>query len=339
MKRITFLIGNGFDINVGLNTRYSDFYKYYLKHNPDDMLAKSIEANYEFWSDLEVGLGRFTSRISSDKEEEFWESEDLLENSLADYLETQMERIQISEAMKTEIAEKIKKSLLQFYSDFPKEQKKILDSVIGSVGDAIVYSFITFNYTDALDRCLQLTKEQFPKQIGSHRTNSRVVYEHSLGNVMHIHGTIYEELILGVNDVEQIGNEEFSKNQFYRQCLIKAEANKRFGQYKIEDSRSIIDTSVIICVFGMSIGATDKMWWEYICKWLMKSDNHRLIIFERIWGGAKRITKRQLFLSQNQVLNRLKTNSGIDENEWKKIEEKIFIKYNSDIFNFKITTD
>ena len=28
MRRITFFIGNGFDINVGLDTRYSDFYKY-----------------------------------------------------------------------------------------------------------------------------------------------------------------------------------------------------------------------------------------------------------------------------------------------------------------------
>lgn len=28
---ITFLIGNGFDVNLGLNTRYSDFYPVFLK--------------------------------------------------------------------------------------------------------------------------------------------------------------------------------------------------------------------------------------------------------------------------------------------------------------------
>ena len=28
---ITFLIGNGFDIGLGLKTRYKDFYKYYCK--------------------------------------------------------------------------------------------------------------------------------------------------------------------------------------------------------------------------------------------------------------------------------------------------------------------
>lgn len=40
MKNITFLIGNGFDINVGLDTRYSDFYKYHTDCYPDDKMPK-----------------------------------------------------------------------------------------------------------------------------------------------------------------------------------------------------------------------------------------------------------------------------------------------------------
>ena len=51
MSRITFLIGNGFDINAGLDTRYSDFYQYYFDQYPEDMLAKTIRADYDFWSE------------------------------------------------------------------------------------------------------------------------------------------------------------------------------------------------------------------------------------------------------------------------------------------------
>lgn len=40
---ITFLIGNGFDLNLKLNTQYSDFYKYYIKNDPKDLLSKSIK--------------------------------------------------------------------------------------------------------------------------------------------------------------------------------------------------------------------------------------------------------------------------------------------------------
>ena len=95
MKEITFFIGNGFDINVGLATRYSDFYKYFIEQFPDNMIALEIGKDYEYWSDLEVALGKYTSKITSDKEEDFWESEDILEQSLADYLEMQMNQISI----------------------------------------------------------------------------------------------------------------------------------------------------------------------------------------------------------------------------------------------------
>lgn len=339
MTRITFLIGNGFDINVGLKTKYSDFYKYYVERNKDDMLAKAIDANYEFWSDLEVGLGKFTSEISSDEEKLFWESEDILESSLADYLETEMQRIQISEDMKSKIAIKMKKSLLQFYDGFPKEQQQFLNNVIYSVRDSIVYSFISYNYTNALDRCIQLIKEKFPQEIGGHKADNGNYYTHSVGNVMHIHGTTDEELVLGVNDAGQITNESFRKNEFYRQCLIKLETNKRFRQNKIEDTRRMIDSSVIICIFGMSLGATDKIWWEYICQWLNKSDNHRLIIFVKNDKSERRVTKQQLFLTQNEVISNLKINSGMKDDQWDKIVGKVFIKINSDIFDFKLTND
>ena len=41
---ITFLIGNGFDINLGLKTRYTNFYPYYLEKYPEEMIAKLSEA-------------------------------------------------------------------------------------------------------------------------------------------------------------------------------------------------------------------------------------------------------------------------------------------------------
>ena len=33
---ITYLIGNGFDLNLGLRTRYTDFYDYYLNNTESD---------------------------------------------------------------------------------------------------------------------------------------------------------------------------------------------------------------------------------------------------------------------------------------------------------------
>ena len=52
MRRITFFIGNGFDINVGLPTRYSQFYEYYKARYPKDMIANEIEKNYQYCAEI-----------------------------------------------------------------------------------------------------------------------------------------------------------------------------------------------------------------------------------------------------------------------------------------------
>lgn len=41
----------------------------------------------------------------------------------------------------------------------------------------------------------------------------------------------------------------------------------------------MIYDSFIICIFGMSIGNTDKMWWEKIIDWLKVNGDNKLIIF------------------------------------------------------------
>ena len=336
MRRITFFIGNGFDINVGLDTRYSDFYKYYLSHYPDDMLAKSIDKNYELWSDLESGLGNFTAKVEDGTEDAFWASEEKLENALADYLQSQTERIQISTEMEKTIANKMQQSLLRFQKELTVEQQRFMESLIYTLHDSITYSFICFNYTNALDKCVEITKKLIPKDFGNHKADNATNYTHSLGDVIHIHGTIQEELILGVNDTKQISNQKFQENPWYRQLLVKAEVNKRFGNDKIQTVRSYIDSSVAVCIFGMSLGATDKMWWNYICKWLQGADKRRLIIFSKPDQDMPRITKHRLFFSENIVLENLRVNTGINDAEWNRIVGKIFIKFDSDLFDFKL---
>ena len=60
---ITFLIGNGFDIKLGLKTRYTDFYNIYIDSNKDRNIddnikcfSELIEDNYETWADFEMAF-------------------------------------------------------------------------------------------------------------------------------------------------------------------------------------------------------------------------------------------------------------------------------------------
>ena len=57
---ILYLIGNGFDLSLGMKTRYEDFYEYYCKlveteQNADVIaLKKTIKEGKEDWKDLKL---------------------------------------------------------------------------------------------------------------------------------------------------------------------------------------------------------------------------------------------------------------------------------------------
>ena len=66
---ITFLIGNGFDINLGLQTRYIDFCNHYIERISEEEQIKKfkhdIKKNKEEWSYFESTLGKYTVELSN----------------------------------------------------------------------------------------------------------------------------------------------------------------------------------------------------------------------------------------------------------------------------------
>lgn len=62
---ITLILGNGFDINLGLPTQYSYFYKYYLSlksDNKERLIKKELKENLPNWADLEMQLGQVSAK-------------------------------------------------------------------------------------------------------------------------------------------------------------------------------------------------------------------------------------------------------------------------------------
>lgn len=58
--KITFFIGNGYDINLGLKTSYPDFLNWYIKQpskcSEVEVFKNLIRNNIKYWSDLEKHL-------------------------------------------------------------------------------------------------------------------------------------------------------------------------------------------------------------------------------------------------------------------------------------------
>ena len=97
---ITFLIGNGFDLNLGLKTRYADFLETYIQATDLDSEAvkrfkEDILTAEDLWSDSELAFGRYTSRchelgISA---ETFCDLHEDFEDRLGEYLQREEQRI------------------------------------------------------------------------------------------------------------------------------------------------------------------------------------------------------------------------------------------------------
>ena len=84
-----FIIGNGFDINLEMKTKFCDFLEHYLTVKSHSVLIdnfkKDISNDIVNWSNLELTIGRYTAKLQTIKEfEEVYED---IKDRLADYLQ------------------------------------------------------------------------------------------------------------------------------------------------------------------------------------------------------------------------------------------------------------
>lgn len=334
---ITFLIGNGFDINLGLNTRYSDFYPYFVKKaTKTNMIREWLQEDELLWADLEEQLGQKLENLEESEQEKFYEDKVELDGLLLEYLGQEQKRVSISNK-EEEISAEFARSLMTFYSGLSEVARNSITATCDAYkNEAFKYCFICFNYTDTLDQIVNITRK-FKTPITTHQGNSGA-RNNLLGTVLHIHGTLNEEMILGVNDIEQV-NSIFLKNDAeFLDTFVKRRMNNSIGQRKTEYAQKVIGESHIICIFGMSMGSTDKMWWEEITKWLSASDRNKLVIYHK--GYEKELNKK-LPVNTIRLNNRLKREilekggEDMENPSLDKIKQRIFISYNANIFNFK----
>lgn len=322
---ITFLIGNGFDISLGLKTSYSEFAKYYIQrpstHPSIEKLKTDIEKDIlngeeddeKKWSDFEQAFGLYTENLSGIEECDI--VYDDIVSEMHAYITQENERFD-DVISKTPIIDDVFVRSCLSPDLFIRERTKVSKLFQNN----IQLYFINFNYTTAFDRFAKSINWKFRNRGGSVVVDSKLY---------HVHGTLDTALVFGVNDTSQIANIEFQENPVISTQLVKPRFNQKLGYGIDEDCVEIIKKSDLICVYGMSMGVTDKYWWEQIIENL-KSGNHYAILFQ--WS-KKQYGKHQAWLQireeDNIKANFLKhAGLGLEDS----ISNKIFIGYNTDIF-------
>lgn len=328
---ITFFIGNGFDLNLRLKTDYKSFYDYYTKKCPEDMLAKAISADYKLWADLELGLGEYLAEIDDSQLDDYLDSKELLEGHLSLYLQNQMNRLQIKN--KDELVNEFIENVGGFYNEFSLSEQRAYKKFLSETGEQIVYRFVSFNYTDTLDRIIK-TFLSSKKPIANHVCRS-TGYNDTAANPIHIHGDV-SSIILGLNDETQIKKESFQSNGDLTDCIIKERVNNALGELRVDAVKRTMENSKYICVFGMSIGDTDNMWWVAIIEWLLKDPSRKLVLYVRDGSTIQSVSsQKSVRLMARKRKHLLNKKQSLDDAQIKSIRNRIIIVPNPKIFSFK----
>lgn len=336
---ITFFIGNGFDINLGLKTRYSDFYGYFVKNaSNDNMIRKWLEEdgrNISLWSNLESALGQKMERVTNDTLDKFNNDKVELDRLLLDYLEEEQQ--QLSFENKEEIAAEMERSLQEYADNLSEAEENSVKSTCDKFkNEEFKYCFVCFNYTDTLDRVIETTKN-LRSTVSTHTSGGRTVKD-TIGDLVHIHGRIDEGMILGVNDKSQINNESLANDDDFLDTFVKVRANEAIGQNRVDYVKGILKQSHVVCIFGMSMGETDKTWWVEIINWLKANESNKAIIYNLNSDiDRQRRSASSMVPLRKSVKDELLHYAELDRGgpEYSKLSKQVLVSFNTQIFEFK----
>lgn len=318
---ILFILGNGFDINLGLHTGYQDFYEYYLKQPAKDpviaRLKKYLEKErYTTWADLEIGLGSYTLEVENIDQMR------AVYYDLGDELRKFLKKEESSFSATEEILNAITKGLGDPHSFLPLGMRDSI-STFRSGHLPFYIDIISFNYTDTLEKIIQL----LPK------TNSSIQLSNQtfLRTIRHIHMRLDDDdIIMGVNDESQILNKDLINDEL-RGLIVKPYINKELQNLIDIECIRLIRNADLICLFGVSLGKTDLLWWQTIGDRFQKAPI-RILLFAYDKGAITRNSERIFKYAEckSLLLDRMGIAKPTDEQR-----ARIYVGYKTSIFKVK----
>lgn len=283
---ITYILGNGFDIQCGLATKYSDFLKEYTVIQYDDneniiefkkYLSKS--ENQELWSDAEKAMGVHLGDFSDETVGNFTERIVDFCTKMMEYLEKQQARCSWSKTL--DINRIFLSFLFKSFDDIVPLNNESIN--VHTAEEDNYYQFIVFNYTKVIDEIIKCCAiENGGIAPLRHRALGQRLFSDTIGKIYHVHGDLDSSIIMGVNDPDQLAtNQGLQLTSQLRRQLIKPMMNQALNHSWDLPAKIAIRESDIIVIYGVSFGETDNVWWDEIRAWLEKSKEHKLVVFIR----------------------------------------------------------
>ncbi|PLS09836.1 AbiH family protein [Bacillus halotolerans] len=212
------IVGNGFDMSIGLKSSYQNFIEYiknrkrfiedYELYNYNRLFLRKYENFHLNWSDFE-SLYEETVRKINNRSQKNKETQDIFDiTSINDSIKRLEE--DFHEYLSAEYPRWVEQKTIQNgHSDFKKFTEEVNPFFIKMIKDENTF-FINFNYTNTIeDLCESVLYDS------SKLPQSKLEVKKAKERVFHIHGSLEEENILfggGFTDSEEIDKIHYSQS-------------------------------------------------------------------------------------------------------------------------------
>ena len=316
---VLFFIGNGFDKAQGLNTSYQDFYKFLKTQKSRSQLEERIKNEIRSDYDLEEGLGKYSAKFTD--ADTFLDVLKIMNGRLKEYLLQENNRL----ASMALSRQKLVNDLFYPERSLEEKQRSLYRSFMNTHQGNVFISCVSLNYTTTFEYVLNYQPNLFFGKVNNGMENT---YFNSL---IHLHGTLDEMILLGVNDVSQISNVSFRNNTNIIENFVKPEINNGCENMRNERVSDLIKNAHLIVLFGVSIGLTDQQWWDAIGNSLDDSDL-RLIYYP--YNEKKDVVANPNYKLRwakeyiNFLKERMKSSLSVEE-----LREKVYVGINKPFLN------
>lgn len=298
--KITYIVGNGFDIHLGLKSRYIDFYNWleldenkkkfktnsiakkiseYVDEKRKNEMKKIAPSNWESkidWSDFEDALRLLVESYSRQTD-----YEDDLEKLIYDLDELNIAMSQYLSAETEELnkhlnfnSDTVEKSLNAPLNKIPSERLIKLNNVLRAEFQShspksisTDLSFINFNYTFLLRDFINNTNEFNIDKVYENLVSKKVVLNK---DILYPNGKFNDTPILGIGSEYDLPDSlNISQNQKIILCK-DVYANYR-SDGRIDKIKTRLQQADLIICYGLSLGISDAI---FISQVLENLTNH-----------------------------------------------------------------
>ena len=318
---ITFIIGNGFDLNLGMKTQYSDMYKGYIETPSENKVIEIFKGSlsqrkpYDRWTDFEMGMADYAKKLSSEKS--LIECVRDFKKHLVQHLRNEQEKVKklfTTVDNVRPVVNELDNSLKYFYNSL---SPNVVNEIKGVIGDQYVnYNFLTFNYTNTLEQAIRV-RDRYLK------TTSQ--------DPVHIHGALDKDVVLGVDNLEQLKGLYYSLTNRGKRNFVKTLFNEQYDKERVTKARNIINESSIICTYGWAMGDSDKVWIDLLREWIITNPNHHLIHYRYSTKMYHRYNFDEIMDAEDDAKESVIQKLNITDES---ILDQIHIPVGHNIFNF-----